>query len=109
MPGVMLELGKDNFEKEVLRSHKPVVVDFWATWCMPCKMVAPILEEITRLYKDRCKVTKLNVDDAVEIATKFGVMNIPTIIFFKDGREFTRLVGVVSKDTIIEKVEELLV
>ncbi|MEE8317365.1 MAG: thioredoxin [Candidatus Omnitrophota bacterium] len=109
MPGVMLELTKDNFEKEVSKSHKPVVVDFWATWCMPCKMVAPILEEITKLYKDKCKVTKLNVDDAVEIATKFGVMNIPTIIFFKDGREFTRLVGVVSKEAIVEKIKELLV
>jgi len=104
----MLELTKDNFEKEVLRSSKPVIVDFWATWCMPCKMIAPIIKEISRESKDKLKVAKLNIDDAMEIATRFGVMNIPTIIFFKDGREFTRLVGVVSKDTITDKTEEML-
>ncbi|NQT74913.1 MAG: thioredoxin [Candidatus Omnitrophica bacterium] len=104
----MLELTKDNFEKEVLRSSKPVIVDFWATWCMPCKMIAPIIKEISHESKDKLKVAKLNIDDAMEIATRFGVMNIPTIIFFKDGREFTRLVGVVSKDTITDKIEEML-
>jgi len=104
----MLELTKDNFEKEVLRSSKPVIVDFWATWCMPCKMIAPIIKEISHESKDKLKVAKLNIDDAMEIATRFGVMNIPTIIFFKDGREFTRLVGVVPKDTITDKIEEML-
>ena len=104
----ILELTKDNFTEEVLRSAAPVIVDFWATWCMPCKMIVPIVEDIASSYKDKCKVTKLNIDDAMEIATRFGVMNIPTIIFFKDGREFARVTGVVSKDTIIDKIEEML-
>ena len=103
----IVELTKDNFKQEVLDSSIPVVVDFWATWCMPCKMIAPIIEEIGELYKDKCRIAKLNIDDAMEIATRFGVMNIPTIIFFKDGQEFTRVVGVVSKDNIIEKIEEM--
>jgi len=103
-----VELTKNNFKEEVLDSSIPVIVDFWATWCMPCKMVAPIVEEVREAYKDRCKVTKLNIDDGMEVATRFSVMNIPTIVFFKDGMEFTRVVGVVSKDDIIEKIEEML-
>lgn len=108
MAGNVVELTKDNFEQEVLGSSTPVIVDFWATWCMPCKMIAPAVAEVSTIYKDRCKVVKLNIDDAMEIATRFGVMNIPTIIFFKDGSEFTRIVGVVSKDEIISRVEELI-
>ena len=104
-----MELTKENFEAEVLRSNKPVMVDFWATWCMPCKMIAPVVKEIDAEYKDRCKVAKLNIDDAMGIATRFGVMNIPTIIFFKDGSEFTRMVGVVSKDAIVGKIEEMFI
>ncbi|MFC1621676.1 thioredoxin [Candidatus Omnitrophota bacterium] len=105
----MLALTKESFEQEVLRSSTPVLVDFWATWCMPCKMIAPIMEEISKEYDGRCKVAKVNIDDAMEIATKFGVMNIPTVIFFKGGVEFTRVVGVASKDTFINKIEEMLV
>jgi len=108
MAGVLVELREDNFKKEVLESSIPVMVDFWATWCMPCKLVTPIVEEMAELYKGKCKVAKLNLDDAMELATRFGVMNIPTIIFFKDSREFTRVVGVVSKENIIEKIEEVL-
>lgn len=104
----MLKLTKENFESEVLNSDKPVIVDFWATWCMPCKMIAPIVKELSETYKDRCRVAKLNIDDAMEIATRFGVMSIPTIVFFKDGQEFTRLVGVVSRDTISDKIEEMI-
>ncbi len=104
----MLQLGQENFEAEVLQSDKPVIVDFWATWCMPCKMIAPIIEQLANEYKGRCKVAKLNIDDAMAVATKFGVMNIPTIILFKDGKEFTRVVGVASKDNITEKIEEML-
>lgn len=105
---MMLELTKDNFEQEVLQASEPVVVDFWATWCAPCKMIAPIVEEVSQSYNGKCKVGKLNIDEAMEIATKFGVMNIPTIMFFKGGRENGRLVGVVSKDAISDKIEEML-
>ena len=76
---------------------------------MPCKMIAPALKGIDEEYRDRCKVAKVNIDDAMDIATRFGVMNIPTLIFFKDGSEFARLVGVVSKDTIAQKLEEIFV
>lgn len=102
------EVTKDNFGQEVLRSSTPVIVDFWATWCMPCKMIAPIVQEIGEIYKGKCKVAKLNIDDAMDIATEFGVMNIPTIIFFKDGKEFARIVGVTSKDNIASKIDEML-
>jgi thioredoxin 1 len=108
MAGILSEVNKDNFEKEVLNSSIPVIVDFWATWCMPCKMIAPVVEEISRDYAGKCKVVKLNIDDAMELATKFGVMNIPTIMFFKSGSEFSRVVGVVSKDTISGKIDEML-
>jgi len=104
----VVELTRDNFKDEVLKSSMPVIVDFWATWCAPCKMLAPIIKDIKDEYKERCKVAKLNIDDAMDIATKFGVMNIPTIIFFKDGTEFTRVVGVVSKEDISVKIEEML-
>ena len=110
----LVDLGYDELgdrvimNREVFESDKPVLVDFWATWCMPCKMVAPIVEEVSREYNGRCKVAKLNIDDAMEIATKFGVMNIPTIMLFKGGKEFTRVVGVVPKETITKKIEEML-
>lgn len=109
MARILRELNKDNFEQEVLNSSIPVMVDFWATWCMPCKMIAPVVEEISRDYTGKCKVVKLNIDDAMELATRFGVMNIPTIIFFKNGTEFARIVGVVSKDNIRKKIEEMLI
>lgn len=104
----MLELTRENFEKEVLASPVPVVVDFWATWCVPCKMITSIVQEIGKDYNGQCKIAKLNIDDAMEITTRFGVMNLPTIILFKGGSEFTRIVGVVSKDAIVDKIEEML-
>ncbi|MFH1478885.1 MAG: thioredoxin [Candidatus Omnitrophota bacterium] len=105
----MIEVTKNTFREEVLQSKVPVLVDFWATWCMPCKMIAPIVEDISREYNGRCKVMKLNIDDAMEIATQLGVMNIPTIIFFKDGEEHSRIVGVSSKNDISKKIEEMLI
>lgn len=105
MAGNVLELRKDNFEEVVLKSDKPVIVDFWATWCMPCKMLALTVEEIAAQYKGKCKVAKLNIDDAMDVATNFTVMNIPTLIFFNKGEEVARIVGAASKGDIIKKIE----
>ena len=109
MAGNVLELRDDNFEEVVLKSDKPVIVDFWATWCMPCKMLAPTVEEIAAQYKGKCKVAKLNIDDAMDVATNFTVMNIPTLIFFNKGQEVARIVGAASKRDIIKKIEEIFV
>jgi len=107
MAGNVLELRDDNFEEAVLKSGTPVIVDFWATWCMPCKMLAPTVEEIANDYKGRYKVAKLNIDDAMDIATDFSIMNIPTLMFFNKGKEVARMVGAVSKKDILKKIEEV--
>ena len=109
MAGNVLELRDDNFEEAVLKSDKPVVVDFWATWCMPCKMLAPIVEEIANEYKGKYKIAKLNIDDAMDVATNLSVMNIPTIIFFSNGKEVARMVGAVSKRDVLKKIEEVFI
>lgn len=109
MAGNVLELRDDNFEKEVLKSDKPVIVDFWATWCMPCKMIAPTIEEISNEYKGKYKIAKLNIDDAMDVATNLSVMNIPTLIFFNSGREMGRIVGAASKRDILKKIEEVFI
>ncbi len=109
MAGNVLELKDDSFEAEVLKSDKPVIVDFWATWCMPCKMLAPTMEEIANDYKGKYKIAKLNIDDAMDIATNLSVMNIPTLIFFTSGQEVARMVGAASKRDIIKKIEEVFV
>jgi thioredoxin 1 len=106
MAGNVLELRDDNFEEAVLKSDKPVIVDFWAAWCMPCKMLAPVVEELANEYKDKYKIAKLNIDDAMDIATKLSVMNIPTLIFFNNGQEVSRMVGAASKRDILKKAEE---
>lgn len=109
MAGNVLELRDDNFETEVLKSDKPVIVDFWATWCMPCKMLAPTVEEIANEYKGKYKIAKLNIDDAMDIATNLSVMNIPTLIFFTSGQEVGRMVGAASKRDILKKIKEVFV
>jgi len=109
MAGNVLELRDDNFETEVLKSDKPVIVDFWATWCMPCKMLAPTVEEIANEYKGKYKIAKLNIDDAMDVATNLSVMNIPTLIFFTRGQEVGRMVGAASKRDILKKIKEVFV
>ncbi len=109
MAGNVMELRDDNFEENVLKSDKPVIVDFWAAWCMPCKMLAPTVEEIANEYKGKYKVAKLNIDDAMDIATNLSVMNIPTLIFFNKGKEAARMVGAASKRDIVKKIEEVFV
>ncbi len=97
-----------NFETEVLKSDKPVLVDFYADWCGPCKMMAPVVDQIAQELGDRVKVGKLNIDDHMDIAGKYRVMNIPTFLIIKDGEEKERIVGAVSKNELMKKMEQAL-
>lgn len=92
-----IKLNNGNFKQEVLESVLPALVDFWAEWCMPCQMVAPVVEEIAREYQGRLKVCKLNVDEAGGIASNYGIMGIPTLLVFKNGKVAGKVVGAVSK------------
>ena len=93
-------LNKDNFESEVLKSDMPVLVDFWAAWCGPCKMLAPTIAELAEEYKGKVKVCKYNIDDDASIAIKYGVASIPTVILFKDGEVADKSIGFVPKAEI---------
>ena len=92
---------KNNFEEEVLKSEIPVLVDFWATWCGPCKMLAPVLEEISEEYEEQVKVCKINVDDERELAIKFGIQSIPTVMLFKNGEVVNTSVGYCPKEKLV--------
>ena len=96
-----LKLTQDNFEQEVLKADKPVLVDFWAPWCGPCRMVSPIVEEIAGEVADRAKVGKVNVDVEPELAARYGVMSIPTLIVVKDGKVVSSTVGAQPKQAIL--------
>lgn len=93
-------IDQDNFNAEVIESDTPVVVDFWAEWCMPCKMVAPVLDQISQDYAGRLKIAKVNVDDAGEIAQKYNIVSIPTLLLFKGGNVVGQQVGAVPRETI---------
>lgn len=97
-----------DFEKEVLQSDKPVLVDFFADWCGPCKMMAPVVEQLAEELEGKAKVGKLNIDENMDIAEKYRVMNIPTFLIFKDGQEKERIVGAVSKNELKNKLEQML-
>ena len=100
-------LNNDNFNKEVLESDKLVLVDFWATWCGPCQMIAPVVEQIAKEHSDKLKVGKVNVDDNQELAIKYGVMSIPTLMFFKAGNLVNTVVGFHSKTELEEIINSL--
>lgn len=104
----ILHLSDGTFEKEVAQAKGVALVDFWASWCYPCKMIAPVLEEIAKDYSGKVKVAKVEVDEAGETASRFNVMNIPTLILFKDGKEIERIVGVTSKEDIARKIDKVL-
>ena len=99
----VVEISKDNFQAEVLSSDKPVIVDFWASWCGPCKMLSPLVDQIAE-ENDNIKVCKVNVDDEQDIAVEYKVMSIPTLVVFKDGAEVNRSVGVKPKEEILAMI-----
>ncbi len=104
----VLQLNDTNFDLEVTNSPIPVLVDFWAPWCGPCRMIAPVIDRIAEKYSGQLKVGKLNVDENPIISGKFGIMSIPTLIFFKNGKEFDRVIGALPEPIITSKIEELL-
>lgn len=103
-----LELTDANFAENVLNSDKPVIVDFWAVWCGPCRMVGPIVEELANDYGDKAVIGKLDVDNNPEIAQKYGIRNIPTILFMKNGEVVDKQVGAASKDVLEAKLKAMM-
>lgn len=103
----LIKVTDNSFEVEVVKSNIPAIVDFWAEWCMPCKLIAPIVEEVAKELEGKVKFGKINVDDNTKIATDLGVMNIPTLVFFKNGKETGRVTGAISKKELLKKIEEL--
>ena len=103
--GEVIQLTDANFDEEVLDTSLPTLTDFWAAWCGPCKMIAPIVEQLADEYKGKLKVTKLDVDQNPTVATRFGVMSIPTLILFKGGEAVERLVGYMPKERLLERIK----
>ena len=98
----------ENFEKEVLKADKPTLVDFWAEWCGPCKMVSPIVEELSNEYNGKVKVAKLDVDSNPQTATNYGIRGIPTLLMFKDGSAVDQIVGAIPKAQIAERLDKII-
>jgi thioredoxin 1 len=103
-----LEITNDNFEAEVIQSDVPVMVDFWAAWCGPCRMIAPIVEELAEAYEGKAKIGKLDVDSNQEVAAKYKIMSIPNVLFFKGGEVVDQVIGAVPKKQFVEKIDKLV-
>lgn len=108
MAGAVMELSETNFEQEVVKSSVPVLVDLWAAWCGPCRVIAPVVEELAGTYQGKMKMGKLNVDDHPQVAAQFRIMNIPTLLLFKGGKEVDRIVGVVPKEELTRRIEQVI-
>jgi len=104
-----IKINETNFENEVLKSDQPVLVDFWAEWCGPCKMLAPVLDEIADEQAGRIKIAKVNVDENPALAQRFGIQSIPTLLYFADGQLRNQLIGAASKKRIVSDLEALVV
>ncbi|MCL2931468.1 MAG: thioredoxin [Trichodesmium sp. MAG_R03] len=102
------EINNDNFQEKVIGSTLPVLIDFWAPWCGPCRMVAPVVDEIKSQYKGQIKVFKVNTDDLPDIASKYGIRSIPTLMIFKDGQRVDMIVGAVPKTTLSNTIEKYI-
>lgn len=103
-----MDITDDAFDTEVLQSDKPVIVDFWATWCGPCKMIAPILEEIAGEYDDKVKIVKIDVDSNSQTAGKYNIMSIPSLLFFKNGEMVDQVVGAIPKAQLAARLDKVL-
>ncbi len=108
MAGAVTEFSEQNFDQEVTKASTPVLVDLWAAWCGPCRMIAPVVEELAGKYQGKLKVGKLNVDDHPQVAGQFRVMNIPTLLLFKGGKEVDRIVGVVPKEELTRRIDAVI-
>ncbi|MCX7870910.1 MAG: thioredoxin [bacterium] len=104
----VIHINDNNFDSEVINSNIPVLVDFWAPWCMPCKMLEPVFEELAKEYKDKVKFVKINTDDNIETATKFYITGIPTLLLFINGKVVDSIVGFVSKSELKNFIESNL-
>jgi thioredoxin 1 len=103
-----LQVSDANFDSEVLKSGVPVLVDFWAEWCAPCRMIAPIVEDIANEYAGRVKVCKLNVDDSQSLASKYGIRSIPSLLIFKGGSVVNQVIGAVPKSELVKRLDSVL-
>ncbi len=103
-----IEVNDSNFEEVVIKSDKPVVVDFWAEWCGPCRMIAPSIEDMSKEFSEKAVVAKCDVDNSPQVAIKYSIRNIPTVLFFKEGKIADKQVGAVPKNVLVDKLKSLL-
>jgi thioredoxin 1 len=104
----MLQINKENFQEEIIKSKIPVVIDFFADWCMPCQMMAPVFESLDKEYKKKVKFAKINTEKEAELASKFDIRGIPALLIFKDGKEAGRITGFMPKEELKRKIDSFL-